>query len=153
FFGITQVIQSNAYAAYLALGRPDIPARVTAVHVIVLLASLVTLTAMKGVIGAAIAYLVTAAVMVPITFAFLFPRLGLKVRAFLAVTWRPLIAAAVMYFTVRGFIDFESAVDTSGAVRAAYLIGAVALGMSVYLATLALLWLLSGKPASAEVAA
>jgi O-antigen/teichoic acid export membrane protein len=150
FFGITQVMQSNAYAAYLAIGRPDIPTRVTAVHVVVLLGSLISLTLHKGLMGAALAYLLTAAIMVPLTFAFLFPRLGLLTRPFLAVVWRPVVAAGVMYLVVRGFVDVRTANDPSTAARALLLIVAVLLGIFVYTATAALLWIASGRPDGAE---
>jgi O-antigen/teichoic acid export membrane protein len=150
FFGITQVMQSNAYAAYLAIGRPDIPARVTAAHVLVLLASLITLTLWKGLIGAAVAYLVTGAIMVPLTFAFLFPRLGVSIGVFLAVIWRSLAAAAVMYLVVREFVDLQTAVDVATAERALILVAAVVLGVVVYASVMALLWIVSGRPESAE---
>jgi hypothetical protein len=88
--------------------------------------------------------------MVPLTFAFLFPRLGLLTRPFLAVVWRPVVAAGVMYLVVRGFVDVRTANDPSTAARALLLIVAVLLGIFVYTATAALLWIASGRPDGAE---
>jgi lipopolysaccharide exporter len=150
FFGITQVIQSNAYAAYLALGRPDIPARVTALHVAVLLVTLITLTAWKGIMGAAAAYLVTASIMVPVTFAYLFPMLGLHVRAFTQVVWRPLLAAAVMFVVVREFVVSHAPQQASTPQLALALIVAIALGLVSYALSIAMLWVLAGRPDGAE---
>ncbi|MEO8225554.1 MAG: lipopolysaccharide biosynthesis protein, partial [Gammaproteobacteria bacterium] len=40
FFGITQVLQTNAYSAFLALGKPDVFVRINAFHVVALLIAL-----------------------------------------------------------------------------------------------------------------
>jgi lipopolysaccharide exporter len=150
FFGITQVVQSNAFSAYMALGRPDILARLTASHVIVLLTLLISLTVWKGVIGAAFAYLITALIMVPLTFAFLFPRLQLTTRRFARVVWRPMLASAVMFAVVREFIDELAGAGAGTPILALVLIAAIIVGMVTYVAAIAVLWVASGRPDGAE---
>src|SRR5262249_46948122 len=68
FFGITQVMQSNAYSAFLAIGRPQTFAKINAIHVVVLIALLLALAPLFGIQGAAWAYVVTASVMLPVNF-------------------------------------------------------------------------------------
>lgn len=53
FYGLTQVLQSNAYAACLALGLPKVFVRITSLHVVILLPLLIGLTHRYGVEGAA----------------------------------------------------------------------------------------------------
>jgi len=150
FFGITQVMQSNAYAAYLALGRPDLSARITTIHVCILFATLIVLTWWKGIIGAAIAYLVTATIVLPITFAFVFRMIDLSTRQFGRAVWRPLVAAVVMYVIVTLFVDAVDRPASSTAIDALHLLTAVAIGAACYVAGVLALWALSGRPEGGE---
>src|SRR5262249_51820475 len=61
FFGITQVMQSNAYAVYLAIGRPDLQAKLNIAHVAILITSVLILANRYGLLGAAAAFLVNIA--------------------------------------------------------------------------------------------
>lgn len=149
FFGLTNVVQSNAQAAYLALGRADIPAKVNALHVVVQLAALIPLTSMYGVRGAAIAYLVTATVMIPLSLGVVLRMLSIPVSNFASRIWRPLTAAILMYLIVAEYLDLVGG-GASGAGALAHLMAAVALGAIAYVTITFGLWLLSGRPPGAE---
>jgi O-antigen/teichoic acid export membrane protein len=147
YFGLTQVTLSNAHAVYLAVGRPEIAARLSFVHVGVLLAALVPLTLRFGVLGAASAYLVVAVVMMPLNFAVVMRVLDIPLRDLLAVLWRPALAALAMYALVKATI-----VETAELGVFAQLPIAVAGGALTYVASAALLWTLAGRPEGPEAA-
>ena len=149
FFGFTNIIQSNAQAAYLALGRADIPAKVNALHVAVQLATLIPLTSRYGVVGSAAAYLATAAVMIPLSLGVALRMLHIRVLEFVQQIWRPIAAASLMYAAVRLYI-VRVAAGATGPTALMHLITAVAIGVVIYLLAVTLLWIASGKPQGAE---
>lgn len=148
-FGYTFIVQGNAQAAYLALGRIDIPTKLNSIHTVIQLAALIPLTNMYGVIGAAWAYFLTATIMIPASLGVVLRMLHIPVLDFIAEVWRPLAAAAVMYVGVLKFLQLFPAYTTSAAALPA-LLGAVAIGAAIYLTMVAVLWLMCGKPAGAE---
>lgn len=148
-FGYTYIIQSNAQAAYLALGRVDIPTKLNAVHASVQLLALIPLTTRYGLNGAAFAYLLTAVIMIPASLGVVLRMLQISVGAFLAAVWRPIVAAAAMYAGVWRLLKmFPAAQSTLEALP--QLVGAVALGAAIYVASVLGLWALCGKPTGAE---
>ncbi len=151
FFGFTNVIQSNAQAAYLALGRADIPAKLITLHVVVQLCALIPLTYKYGVVGSAAAYLITGAVMIPMSLGVVLRMLKISIGAFLAKIWRPVAAATVMYFAVHAYLRYSA--DAAALPAPLHLLLAVALGAVVYLAGTWLLWIACRRPVGAEQAA
>jgi O-antigen/teichoic acid export membrane protein len=148
FFGFTNVVQSNAQAAYLALGRADVPAKLNALHVAVQLTALILLTRAHGLIGAAIAYLSTAAVMIPLSMGVVLRMLKIPPMAFIVRVWRPITAAGLMY---AGVSEYLHAVGSPrGAMAVAHLGVAVGMGAAIYFLAVYLLWVLSSKPVGAE---
>jgi lipopolysaccharide exporter len=151
FFGFTNLIQTNAQAAYLALGRADIPVKLNSLNVAVQLATVIPLTHAHGVIGAAVGYLITGAINIPVSLGVVLRMLKIGVREFIAQIWRPVLAATVMYLAVHEYLQFAG--DATGAVAVLHLAVAVALGSVIYLGVLSLLWICLGKPIGAEHAA
>jgi PST family polysaccharide transporter len=151
FYGFTNVIQSNAQAAYLALGRADIPAKLITLHVVVQLCALIPLTYKFGVVGSAAAYLITAAVMIPMSLGVVLRMLQISIGAFLAKIWRPTAAATVMYFAVHEYLRYSA--DVTSVAPVLHLLVAVVLGAVVYLSMTWLLWIACSKPPGAEQAA
>lgn len=150
FFGITQVLQSNAYSAFIALGKPQIFVRINAIHVAILLASLSSLTWLYGVQGAAWAYVATAVVMLPVNIFLISLYLEMRAVRFVSHLWRPMTAATIMYLGVRALgPELPTAVIPPGQ-AAASLVTAVALGVTLYVAAAFVLWQLSGRPEGAE---
>lgn len=149
FFGVSQVMQSNAYSVCLALGRGDIFSRLNAAFVVLLVTALILLVRSRGLEGAAYAYLGVALVMMPITFAMILRMLQLPALRFLREVWRPLVAAGVMFWIVQRYAS--GALPTLSAIElAGRMMQAVALGVATYVTTVVATWVLSGRPESAE---
>lgn len=148
-FGYTFIIQSNAQAAYLALGRVDIPTKLNSIHTAIQLAALIPLTTAYGLTGAAFAYLVTAAVMIPASLGVILRMLQIPVLTFTREVWRPIAAAAVMYLGVSQFLQLFP-IYTSSLAALPVLIGAVAIGAAIYVASVFALWFVCGMPVGAE---
>ncbi|MEP7242487.1 MAG: lipopolysaccharide biosynthesis protein [Gammaproteobacteria bacterium] len=146
FFGITQVLQSNAYSAFLAIGKPQVFVKINGIHVAILLPALVGLTYAFGITGAAWAYVGTALVILPVNFYFITRHLGLRPMEFISHLWRPLCAATVMYLGVR-LIGPTPPVVVLPTVRSLVsLFECIALGVPIYIASATVLWLLAGRP-------
>jgi O-antigen/teichoic acid export membrane protein len=148
-FGFTNLVQSNAQAAYLALGRADVPARINMVHVAIQIGALIPLTQLYGVKGAATAYLVTAAAMIPLSLGVVLRMLRISLLQFLARVWRPIVAAMLMFVCVRQYLAVGGT-QLSGASALLHLVVAVALGAIVYVGSVGGLWLICRMPPSAE---
>ena len=152
FYGITQVMQSNAYSAFLALGKPQLFVRITSIHVAMLVILLVVLTRSYGLEGAAWAYVAASALIMPIDFYLITRFMGLRPAAYVARLWRPACAAAVMYVGVRVLgppLPATAALPTLESARS--LVACIALGVPIYAISVLLLWTVSGRPdATAE---
>jgi len=152
FYGVFQAILSNAYSAFLAIGKPRTFVRITAVYVAIDLPLLLLFTHTLGVVGAAWAHIVAVIVTLPLSVMLISRDLGLKVRDLVAEAWRPLVASGVMFAvvtTLRPHVDVET-LPTAEAVKLLALY--VPLGAAAYTATIVGLWRLSGKPQGAEAA-
>ncbi len=148
-FGYSFIIQSNAQAAYLALGRLDVPAKVNIAHTTLQLIALIPLTLQYGAVGAAVAYLATAAIMIPVSLGVVLRMLEIRTMTFIREVWRPIVAATAMYLGVTCFLaPFPTHTTSASALLA--LIGAVSLGAFIYLASVLLLWVVCGRPEGAE---
>jgi lipopolysaccharide exporter len=152
FYGITQVLQSNAYSAFIALGKPQVFVKINAIHVAILLTTLPVLTWMFGVHGAAWAYVFTAVVMLPLNFMFITRAIEVRAADFFSCLWRPIVAAILMYFGVRALGPAFPATVIPSSQAAGSLIVSVLLGVPMYIAAVTILWLISGRPPGAESA-
>ncbi len=147
FFGITQVMQSNAYSAFLALGRPQVFLRITSIHAAILVPLLVTMTAWHGLSGTAWAYVVSAALIMPVDFYFITRSMALPPATYISRLWRPLCGAALMYIGVRVLgpaLPGAKVLPVVQAVRA--LATCIGIGVPLYVAVVLVLWLCSGRP-------
>jgi O-antigen/teichoic acid export membrane protein len=150
FFGISQVLQSNSYSAFIALGRPGLYARMNALQVGLLMVALIVLTPSYGAIGAAWAYVLAALGALPLNFIYIARHLQLRSREFLAAVWRPLVSAALMYASGRLFGPQLPAGASSSVDAIIPLVSCVGLGAATYTMVMLLLWLAAGRPAGAE---
>jgi lipopolysaccharide exporter len=146
FFGITQVMQSNAYSAFLALGKPQVFVRISSIHVCILLSLLIGLTTSFGLSGAAWAYVATSAVIMPIDFYYITRFLGLPPVTYVARLWRPALGAALMYLGVRLWGPALPAAALPSLQAAHSLATCVLMGVGIYVLSVSALWLASGRP-------
>ncbi len=147
--GSIQVLRTNTYAVYLAVGVPRYQVAINAVHVLLLACLMLALVPTKGAMGAATAYLGAMALMVPLDLYVVCRILQLLRRSVVAVIWRPASAAAAMYFAVRAVGD-DVPTSVGSLLRGGELLLLILIGAVVYTASLAALWVLSGRPPTAE---
>jgi O-antigen/teichoic acid export membrane protein len=148
-FGISQVMLSNAYASFLALGRGDIFARLNGLSVALLIVLLLVLVPRYGVVGGAYAYLLSALSTLPLSIFVILRTLKLGVLRFLNHVWRALFAAAAMYASVHTYVASRAATNSTP-LLAIEMLTAIVLGAVSYIGTVALFWVLVGRPLGAE---
>ncbi len=147
FYGITQVMQSNSYAAFLALGKPQMFVRITSIHVSLLGTLLIALTIWHGLEGAAWAYVASSVIIMPIDFYLITRFMGLPAARYLERLWRPSCSAALMYVGVRVFGPALPTNEPLSTLHAAYALATcVAIGAPIYVVSVVLLWLAAGRP-------
>ena len=147
--GTIYVLQVNIQSLYYATGRPRLKGLMTLLEIALLLPLLLLLIPRYQLTGAAAAMLITVSVSVPVNFGMALMLLGLRPGAAIAVIWRPALAASAMYLAVRTAFPPYAAAGTS-LENLGLLLAAALLGATAYAATVAVLWLISGRPAGAE---
>jgi len=150
FHGLTDVFLRTAAAAVLAVGRPVVFVKIYALQVCVLLPLSFWLTREYGVQGAVVATVVTAIGLLPLNATLVAREIGVTARQLFASTWRPLLAAAIMYgVTVLAQPPIDTATLTAG--RGLMLLAIfVPLGAATYVVAELSIWLLCRRPAGAE---
>jgi O-antigen/teichoic acid export membrane protein len=145
---VFSVLTANTHYVYWALGHTRVVAIITAVGAIVVIPVTILCSHLLGFKGVALAYAVTNAFLVPVNFAMMWRLVGVKFTGLLFHTWRVSIGALVMlgalYFTFPG-----SAHEVASA-AAILLAIKVSIGVIIYFATTALLWLVTGRPEGPE---
>ncbi len=155
FYGITRVIQSNAYSAYLALGKPQYYVGVSFIHVATLLVLQIVFTIKAGLHGAAWAYVLASVIALPVDYLFLIRFMGLRPSSYVASLWRPFLSATLMYVTVRIFgPPLPGNVALPAAVAGYSFLVCIAIAAPTYILAELLLWICAGRPSeSAEAIA
>ncbi|MEO1574468.1 MAG: lipopolysaccharide biosynthesis protein [Pseudomonadota bacterium] len=149
FNGVLNAMQTNIGSVFLALGRPKVLAMLQALNLTAVVASVIPATQRAGIEGAALAFLGATLLLTPLTFLLLFREIQLRLREFLAVLWRAMVGAAVMYgatvWMTQTLITRAHGETTLTGLAVAVLFGAV-----LYTTIVACLWIFSGKPDGAE---
>jgi PST family polysaccharide transporter len=148
--GASTVLQTNTGSLHNALGQPRMILLTGVIHVAVLLPMLLLATYRFGLHGTAWAVLVHAfLVALPATYWIVFRTTPVRVGDVVSACWRPVVASAVMYGAVRScFLFFEPRGEFLRSAGA--LLVACVLGVVVYVAMVAALWMLVGRPPGAE---
>ena len=142
-------LQSNANAAYLAVGRPRLQSVMMLAFIVVLVPGLLILTPRLAHTGAALACLLAASVAVPLNLVNVCRCLEMPVSQLARAVWRPFGGSALMAVAVLCTLALLPAA-TSAHAAAAHLIGCMAIGAVAYgLVTMAA-WHLCGRPDGAE---
>ncbi|MEL7297288.1 MAG: lipopolysaccharide biosynthesis protein [Pseudomonadota bacterium] len=138
-FGAVTAIQSPIATVLMAIGKPKTVSLVSLAQLFIVLPLLAYLNQRFGVIGAAIAMLATSCLAMP-TYAVLASRqMNVPVGSFTRVVSKPLLAALVMFYCVwRALPSLDATVPD--------LLLASSAGATLFVAMVALLWLISGRP-------
>jgi lipopolysaccharide exporter len=147
FYGITRVIQTNAYAAYLALGKAQYSAAMSSIYVSVLIVLLIVLTRLYGLEGAAWAYVISSGIGVPLDFFLMTRFMGVRPMGYVSSLWRPLFSAALMYLVVRSVGPPLPGTNALSPSREAYSLAIyILVAGPTYIFTDLVLWAISGLP-------
>jgi len=150
FVGIANVLLNTSHPAVLALGKPVVFARVTALQVSVQIPALIILTKQSGAHGAALGFVCASVGVLPISMYFILKALQIRYRDYLKFVWRPLTAAAAMYFVTRYSIPPVDVHTLSTGSALLMLAKYAPLGALVYITVVSALWLIMGRPEGPE---
>jgi lipopolysaccharide exporter len=149
FNGAVLLFHSSIGSVLLARGYPSDMTKTNTVYVLLLFGMLAAIVPGHGAAGAAYAVLGTAVLMTPIFLYIIKQRLGVGIMVFVRAIIRPGLASLLMILIVRWvFPDYERSMAMEHA--AFLLIGGVGLGIAVYTGAVWLLWVMAGRPDSAE---
>lgn len=146
--GAVEVIAANSSVAYLALGEAKLIAGLNAAKLVVLVALAGVLVPSMGAIGMALAELAASSFVVVVSTAVLLRYMTMPAVDLLAVTWRIVVATAVM---TAGLFWMLGPPFGSSKVHPPWMLAAsIFSGAALYIASLFGLWWLSGRPPGAE---
>jgi lipopolysaccharide exporter len=137
-------LQSNSNYIYLALGKPRIVTFIGFIRAIIFLTFIFYLVGDFGVIGTAIAYLLTSIIILGLTYCLIQNTLGISIVAQLTLLLRPGASTLIMFIFVKLFIEFTDFNDLIS------LILSVFIGTVTYISTTCFLWAISGRKEGAE---
>jgi O-antigen/teichoic acid export membrane protein len=146
--GALNTLQANTGAVYHALSKPRLIAFTGSIQMFALMPMLIYAAHHYGVVGAASAHLIHSVIFgVPVTYSILVRTTPIRWGDFVRSTWRPMVAAALMYALVR-VAAFSTLLAPLGTVTR--IAACAALGVISYAVTVWILWQLSGRPRGAE---
>jgi lipopolysaccharide exporter len=148
--GAVSALTSNNMSAYQAMGKPKLGAATLVVRMLLLLLGLWALTPRFGVLGAAFAEVLAALGSLAVSVPILARALKLGPRTYFGALQRPLIASVAMGFVLYWVLPSRG-LDAGIVDAITWLIVGSLLGAVVYPLLIALLWVVSGRPASVEV--
>ncbi len=149
FNGAVLLFHSSIGAVLIARGYPSDMTKTNVVYVLLLFGMLALFVPGHGAVGAAGSVLGTALLMTPVFLYLIRQRVGVGIMVFARAIIRPALAAFLMVLAVRWTLPgYERSMALEHA--ASLLAGGVALGVTVYTVAVGLLWVLAGRPDSAE---
>jgi O-antigen/teichoic acid export membrane protein len=149
FNGAVLLFHSSIGAVLMARGSPDCVTKTNTLYVLLLFGMLAVFVTRHGVAGAAYAALGTSVMMTPVFLYQVKHQIGVGAEVFARAIIRPALASTLMALIVRWVLPaYERSMSMQHA--ASLLTGGVALGIAVYASAAGLLWVVAGRPASAE---
>lgn len=142
--GAISALGTNSQLAYMVLDRSHLAAIAVSVRMLLLLGLLLVISPRFGVVGVAYAIASVTCLMTIVDYAIAPRLLGIERRRFLAVVWRPIVAALAMaagVWILRFVLPPPS--DVTGHAWSLFL--TVVLGAIVYLTCLLALWRFGGR--------
>lgn len=141
--GLASALHGNVFSIIVAMGHPKINTMINGVVLLVSIPALIVASIYHGAIGAAWAQ-IGMAVMLQIPLYTMFFRLtGTRKAAVTARLWRPLLGSLLMAMAMVALLRWP---PLAGASAVLQLAAASVLGAVVYLAAVAALWTMSGRP-------
>lgn len=148
-FGVVRSLHGPTGSIYLALGKPRFVAALQLVQLFAALGLMVFFVPTYGPLGAAWALIGGASMAMTVNYVTALRELHMPARALLSASWRPLLASAAMIGLVSLGLTWWPV--GTGALEAVLRLAAFsALAAVVYLSSVSLSWLASGRPNGAE---
>jgi O-antigen/teichoic acid export membrane protein len=145
--GLASALQSNLYLVIVALGKPKANTLLSAALLAVSLPVIIAATLHYGALGAAYAQS-GAALLGLVGIVVVFSRItGIRAWTLGVAVWRPILGSAIMAAAV-----FAADAHWTELAVLMKLVALITLGASTYIAAVLLLWVLAGRPESAEKA-
>jgi lipopolysaccharide exporter len=142
--GVTS-LQANTGAVFNALGKPHLATKIGTVDTLVLLASSIILVTQFGAIGVAWAYLGTVLIRTPFVFWYVGREIQARIHDYWTALWRPSVCSLLMYAVVRGLATLTAEWPSWVQLFVLSMSGA-----AFYVLAMIALWILSGRPPSAD---
>lgn len=148
-YGIVQALGSSSHLVYLALNRPQITARLTGLHLGLLLPLLVVGVSATGAVGAAWALTITSVIVLVVDFTVVLRVLEMSPHYIGSALARPVAGSLLMLGTLISLrlLLPEPESWMASALQLATLAGT---GVVIYVGAVSLLWHLAGRPGGAE---
>lgn len=148
--GVSTALQINNWSIFFAVRRPDVPVLIGVVHIAVLVAAMFYFVPPLGAEGAALSHLCANAASLPFSYVMVRRVLGVPISSVVGAVWRPLAGSAAMFLLVTMLMPDVTASALSLQWLTVRVLEMVAVGAVVYAMCLFALWILSGRPDSAE---
>lgn len=149
-YGVIQSFSSMAGSIFLALGKTKAMTSLVVTNLCLMIPSVVWAVRQAGAVGAAWAMLGVVILFLPISLFFPFRWLNIRASEFILMIWRPILAAATMYFSVKTLVSMLLAPGQGISSHFHHLAIAVPLGAAIYIGLILVLWRLSACPPGAE---
>ena len=143
-----RAVMSNYHAVFLAVGRPHLSPVLEGCRVVVMIPLTFVLAEMQGLVGVAVAQAISMGVGFIASSIVLVKVLELPWRGFAAQLLRPALASLVMVAIVHATL---SSLMQANATAIPQLAVGVAVGVATFVLALGMVWLVSGRPAGAEL--
>lgn len=143
------VFFSNSNVVYLAIGRPEITAYLSALRFLVLMPTVLIVIPDNGAMGAAWALVATNSLLMIVDYIVVLRMVPLGLTNVITVVWRSVTATSFMAVSVIWLREALDVPDVEMVISLKLAI-CVAGGILSYSAVVFLLWWLSGKPNDAE---
>ncbi len=150
FFGLATSLQTNLGYVFLAKGRARFITIWSATLLLLQLPLVIFGALHYGIFGAAVGMLGSAVIPMPFVFLSLSRLIGLTLRDWFSITWRPVLSTTIMGLVLMIWLSFVSPVTGSGGSSLLILVSSVSLGAVTYSLCIVTLWVLARKPTGPE---
>lgn len=148
--GVSTALQISCWSVFMATQRFKFLVYLNLFHLAVMIPAMFFFVPPQGAVGAALAHLTACVASLPVGFAMVHAVTGAPIAAQAGAVWRPALAAVAMYAVVEAVKPGALGVDSPPLALLLGLAETITVGAVVYGAGIALLWLASGRPRSAE---
>ena len=149
FAGVITSLQTNIPYVYFALNKPHMTTIFNVIYVSIFIPLIFILTSIASIKGAAYAYLLTTLVLLPLNLYMLSRYISFTLIECIHTLWRPIIASTIMFYCIR-FAIHTIEISHYIPYKIISFLLLVILGILAYFLCLVFLWVISGKPKSAE---